>query len=294
MSVNRVLVTGSKGFVGTHLCTSLLGRDIEIIDKDTFGSNNNRLDITNLHQLSSIDKRIQVIVHLGAKTSIHNSMANPYETYYTNLLGTLNLLEFARIKHVGKFINLSTYVYGHPKYLPIDEKHPTDPHSPYNKSKLIAEKVCEFYSHDFGIDIVTLRPFCLYGPQPRPNSLIYSIFDQIENKNGRVLLSGEFTRRDFLFIDDFTKVIEIILDNFPVGYNIFNVGYGSSHTLKEVAEIIARLIEKKIVLEFNNNTSDNATEITDMVADISKISNTFNWKPSISLEKGLEFCISKK
>ena len=158
-----------------------------------------------LRQLFILLLRLRLIIH----------SAFTHDTYYTNLLGTLNLLEFARQKKVTKFINISTYVYGKPQYLPIDEKHPVDPHSPYNKSKLLAEQLCQFYSHDFDIDIVTLRPFYLYGSCPRPNSFIYCILEQIMKKNGKVTLSGESTKRDFLFIDDFLNLIEIVLEKFP-------------------------------------------------------------------------------
>jgi UDP-glucose 4-epimerase len=204
-------------------------------------------------------------------------------------VGTLNLLEFARLRNVRKFIFISTYVYGQPKYLPIDEKHPVDPHSPYNKSKLLAEQLCQNYSHDFGIDVVTLRPFYIYGPGSRSSSFISSAIRQI-NENGKVLLSGEHTKRDFLFISDFVNLLETILDEFPNGYNLYNVGYGTSHTLREVSEILAKLLNKKKITIYYDNKS-RPGDVINMKADISKVSSAFNWKPMVSIDQGLKLMI---
>jgi UDP-glucose 4-epimerase len=286
MKTDKVLVTGSKGFVGKHLCRRLIENGTSIISNSK--NNENNLDVTNMNQLQSI-KKVQAIIHLAAKANVMYSIDKPYETYYTNLLGTLNLLEFTRLRNIRKFIFISTYVYGQPKYLPIDEKHPVSPHSPYNKSKLLAEQLCENYSHDFGIDVVTLRPFCIYGPESRPYSFVSSAIRQI-NENGKVLLSGEHTKRDFLFISDFVNLLEIILDEFPNGYNLYNVGYGTSHTLREVSEIMAKLLnKKKITIDYDNEGRPG--DIINMEADISKVSNTFNWKPMVGIDKGLKLTI---
>lgn len=238
-----------------------------------------------LSRLLTIEQPIETIIHLAAKTSIPGSLNSPLETFYTNLIGTLNLLELARQKKIDRFINVSTYVYGQPKYLPIDEVHPVDPHSPYNVSKLLAEQLCESYSRDFRINVVTLRPFYIYGPHPRPNSFVYNILNQITKKNGKVVLSGEQTRRDFLFVDDFLELIENILNYFPVDYGVYNVGYGKSHLLSEVTHILADLLNKPISIDYDSRMRPG--DITDMIADISKTSDYFKWKPVTTLEQGL-------
>lgn len=204
-------------------------------------------------------------------------------------MGTLNLLEFARIKNIRKFIYVSTYVYGHPQYLPIDEKHIVKPHSPYNRSKLIAEGLCENYSHEFGIDIVTLRPFYVYGPNSRYRSFIPVVIRQIM-KNGKVMLAGDQIKRDFLFVTDFLNFLEMILKVFPNSYNFYNVGYGMSYSLEEVAEKLAKLLGKKITV-YSHNTP--IPDIPDMRADITKVSNAFNWIPSVDIDKGLRLIIKE-
>jgi len=283
MKINKVLVTGSKGFVGRHLCKHLKEIGTTVV---TNTKARNKLDVTKIDQLLTVDD-VEVVIHLAAKTSILNSVKNPYETYYTNILGTLNLLEFARIRNIKKFIYVSTYVYGQPQYLPIDEKHIVEPHSPYNKSKLLAEKLCENYSHDFGINIVTLRPFYVYGPNSRYRSFIPSVIRQIK-KNGKVVLSGDQIKRDFLFVTDFINLLQIILNEFPNGYNFYNVGYGMSYSLKEVAQNLAKLLDKKITVHSNNKT---IADIPDMRADIAKVSKAFNWKPTVDIGKGLKLIV---
>jgi nucleoside-diphosphate-sugar epimerase len=230
---------------------------------------------------------VDAIVHLAAKTSISESFKEPSETYYTNFVGTLNVLEFAKTRNIKKFIYVSTYVYGQPLYLPVDEKHSVNPHSPYNNSKLLAEKICQNYSHYFGINIVTLRPFYVYGPNCRNHSLIPCIIKQIK-KNGKVKLSGKKVKRDFLFVTDFVHLIEKILQDFPKGYNIYNVGYGKSYSLNEVAEGLARLFGMEIEIEFFKVTRP---DVSDMVADIRKVSKEFNWKPTIGIKKGLQLIV---
>ena len=154
---------------------------------------------------------------------------------------------------------------------------------------MLAEQLCQNYSHEFGIDVVTLRPFYIYGPESRSNSFISSAIRQI-NENGKVLLSGKHTKRDFLFISDFVNLLEIILDQFPNGYNLYNIGYGTSHTLRKVSEILAKLLnKKKITIDYDNESRPD--DVINMEADISKVSIAFNWKPMVSIDKGLKLTI---
>jgi UDP-glucose 4-epimerase len=287
MKKSTVLVTGRNGFIGNHLCKCLIEKQIGLIDGDGTGGKNS-LDVTNFHTLLSINRHIKAIIHLAAKTSIVDSFRNPYTTYRTNIVGTFNLLEFARLKKIKKFINVSTYVYGQPQYVPIDENHPIDPHSPYNKSKLLADQLCQFYSRDFDIDVVIVRPFYIYGPGMSSDSFIPSVIRRIR-ETGEVILNGRDITRDFLFIDDFIRLLIMILYKFPKGYNIFNVGSGTYHTLEEVTRIIGRLLNKDFSIQYNS--SHIYTNVSTMQADITKVSDAFKWKPTVNIEKGLRLTI---
>ncbi len=290
MKISKVLVTGTAGFVGYHLCRLLLELGISVVGRSST-NDKNKIDVTDINQLHSIDKSgVDAVVHLAAKTSVNSASKEPYQAYYTNIVGTLNVLEFCRLSNIKKFIFMSSYVYGQPKYLPIDEEHPVNPHSSYHKSKLIAEELCKIYSLDFGMDIVTLRPFLLYGPNAKPYMFISTVIQQIKNY-GNVFLSGKYISRDFLFISDFLDLVTIILNEFPKGYNLYNVGYGESHHLEEVTQILAQLLNKKITINYNNQIRPD--DVTEMIADISKVSNAFQWKPFVEIHEGLEITLQK-
>ena len=172
--------------------------------------------------------------------------------------------------------------------MPIDENHPINPHSPYNKSKVIGEKLCEDYSKIFGIDIVILRIFYLYGNNMKKNTLIRSIIKQI-NDSKTINLSNEKTSRDFLHISDFIELLDKVLNKFPSGYNIYNVGSGTSHTITEISKKIAKLLNKEIQIKYDAEIRKG--DINEMVADITKISKEFNWKPKTDIDEGLTLTI---
>jgi nucleoside-diphosphate-sugar epimerase len=285
----KVFVTGEKGFIGSNIIkyfqkSGITNANNQNNSKKTTKSRINILEKNQLQQIENVD----AIVHLASKTSIKNSINNPYETYYTNIIGTLNILDFAKERKISQIINISTYVYGKPIYLPIDEKHPIHPHSPYNKSKILAENLCKNYSKDYGIDIVTLRPFYIYGPLSNPHSFIPLIIQQIR-KNGKVFLSQENTKRDFLFIDDFINLISKILNNFPEGYNVYNVGSGKSNRLEDIINVIEKIMHQEIEIHYDKSIRPN--DIIEMVADITQITKIFDWKPQIDIEKGLEYTL---
>ena len=281
----KVFVTGDKGFIGTNLTKKFQDKRISFTDYQN--NEKKRINILEKDQFQHIEN-VDAIIHLAAKTSITNSINNPYETYHTNISGTLNVLDFARDRKIKKIINISTYVYGKPVYLPIDEKHPINPHTPYNKSKVISENLCKYYSQDYGISIVTLRPFYIYGPLSNPLSFISAIITQIK-KNGKVFLSHQGTKRDFLFIDDFTNLLLKILNDFPEGYKIYNVGYGKSHSLEEIIKIIEKIVNLKIHIQYDKSIRPN--DITEMVADITKVTKSFDWKPLTNIEEGLRLVL---
>jgi len=280
-----VLVTGNRGFVGTNLIKKLKNK-VHIVPAEL--SNHERIDILRRNQLLGLENT-DIIIHLASKTSIPNSTINPYEYYHTNILGTLNILDFARQNNVNKIVNISTYVYGKPNYFPINENHPINPHSPYTKSKVIAEKLCEFYAQDYGIDVVTLRPFYIYGPSQNELTFIPSIIKQIR-KNGKVILSSRNTKRDFLFVDDFIDLINKLILNFPKGYNTYNVGFGKSYPLERVVEIIRQIFNINVDIEYNSSMRPN--DIVDMVADVTQLEKLYGWKPQIDIETGLRLTLS--
>lgn len=134
-----------------------------------------------------------------------------------------------------------------------------------------------------------MRPFYVYGPDSRNRSLIPSIIRQIQ-KDGKVKLTGKKVKRDFLFVTDFAYLIGKILQDFPNGYNVYNVGYGKSYSLNQIADSLAKLLERKIKIEYSKSSNP---DITDMSADIRKVSKAFNWKPTVDIKNGLQLIVQK-
>jgi UDP-glucose 4-epimerase len=280
---SKILITGANGFVGKNLVNRLKEKEELLVSLE-----GERIDVLNWNHLDRIGK-VDAIIHLAARTSIPESITTPYDTYYSNMVGTLNILELAKKNNIKRIINISTYVYGTPSYLPIDEKHPIKPHSPYNKSKLSSEVLCEYYSNDYEIDIVTLRPFYIYGPMSNPNFFIASAIRQIK-QNKKVFLSKRNTKRDFLFIDDFIDLLIRVWENFPKGYDVFNVGYGQSHTLEETIGIMKKLTGIDIKIEYKE--SERGQDVLEMIANIEKAKTFFGWMPKIDLYEGIKRTIS--
>lgn len=289
----KVLITGENGFIGKRLKQHFQRLGVDIFSNynvnDTNVNINKQINILEKEKLDRLQGNIDVIIHLASKTSIPLSLADPYDTYYTNIIGTLNILEFARNKDINNIINVSTYVYGRPLYNPIDENHPVNPHSPYNKSKLLAEELCSNYSKDYKLNIVTLRPFYIYGPLSKPLSFLPTIIHQIKT-TGKAILSQKNTKRDFLYIDHFVKLILRIINDFPNGYNVYNVGSGKSNSLEDVIEILEKNMQRKVSIDYDESIRPN--DILEMVADIRKVSNKFSWEPEIDLEEGLKRLLS--
>ena len=277
----KVTVTGSSGFVGSHLVKRLKALNYDVVDIDI----KKGIDITNPAKLESVE-HFDVLFHLAAKSYVPDSYKDPWSFFHLNIIGTLNALELCR-KFKARMIFISSYLYGSPQYLPIDENHPVSAFNPYAQSKLICEQLCQSYNRDFQTAVVIVRPFNLYGPGQDKNFLIPTIINQA--KSGKIILNDPVPKRDFLYIDDFVELLVKLIDYNNSGCQIFNAGSSKSFSVREIAEIICQLINTNISIEFTNQKRPN--EIADTVADISKAKELLGWQPKISFEEGLKFLI---
>lgn len=276
ISQKRILVTGSEGMFGKCLVEELKKKNCKVILFDKAQG-----DVTDWDSVKNI-KQVDMICHLAAIPSVAYSFENPLEVMGVNALGTLNLLELARKYKVEKFIFISSYLYGNPQYLPIDEKHPLQPGSPYAYSKLAAETFCESYHEAFNLPMVIFRPFNVYGPNQK-DMLIPTIIRQLDSE--KIVLKDIEPKRDFVFISDVMSAIISALELDISGYEIFNIGNGKSYSVREVCEIIFKLTKKRVTLLDLKQRRPN--EIMDCVADITKAKAILGWEPKISLTEGL-------
>jgi UDP-glucose 4-epimerase len=272
--MTKILVTGSRGFIGKQVIKKL--KKSEII---TDSIDSKRIDLKNIEEVMRLSES-DVVIHLAGKTT----KGLDWEEYFdNNVLGTLNILEYCIVKKIKKMIFVSSYVYGNPKYLPINEKHPIEPHNPYTKSKYLAEQLCEFYAKNSDLKIIILRPFNIFGKTLPKDFLISNLLKSIKT-NEKITIINKDSRRDFLHINDFVDVILKIKD-FDFKFEIFNVGSGKSYSFNEVIKKIEDISMERLHLEYEENKENFIEEIT---ADISKINNKIKWFPKISFDEGLK------
>ncbi|MEO5358390.1 MAG: NAD(P)-dependent oxidoreductase [Nitrospirae bacterium YQR-1] len=273
---HNILVTGSSGFIGKRLTARLLSEGYEL---SVFNRNCGDISSKDIIKFEHIEH----VLHLAAKTFVPESWKEPYGFYNTNVMGTHNVLEFCR-KHGCSMTFVSSYIYGIPKELPVNEQHPVNPGNPYSHSKYMAEELCRFYADNFKIKVTIIRPFNIYGPGQNDSFLIPAIIKQaVDTSTGTIEVMDLPPRRDFLYVEDFVDALMLTINNNTS--SVYNVGAGYSLSVAEVIRTILKTLntDKKIVS--TNVTREN--EINDVVADIAKIQNELNWAPRYSFDEGI-------
>lgn len=274
----NVLVTGSSGFVGRYLVDRLRKEGARVFCFDITDGK----DITQWTDWETI-AGADAVFHLAAITFVPTSQANPRNTYHINLTGTVNALEYCRL-HGARIVFASSYVYGNPDYLPVDEKHPVNPTNPYARSKVAGELICESYSKDFNVKCVVLRPFNIFGPGQRDDFLIPEIVGQIKSRD-QVTLKDLTPRRDLLYISDAVDAYVKAASYDGSNFEVFNIGFGKSFSVRAVAETLIRLSKKDMPL--TSLETKRRGEISETVADIRKAKELLAWEPVVAIDQGL-------
>jgi nucleoside-diphosphate-sugar epimerase len=279
----KYLITGGKGFIGTHLFNQLVsnGHECFVLDIENMG-------VLNKENFTCFQKKkIDVVIHLASKTHVPESWEEPEEYLEFNYLGTLNTIEFCR-KNKAKMIYVSSYMYGKPDYLPIDENHKLRVNNPYALSKKLSEQVCEFYAKNFNVPAIIIRPFNIYGPNQRKEFLIPEMLNKILFGN-EVQVKDIDPKRDYLYIDDFINAICSITE-VKTDFEVYNVGYGKSYSVEDIIKLAQRIANKE-EMEIIVKGERRKNEIMDVVADIKKLKDQTGWEPKVSLAEGLNLII---
>lgn len=274
-----IAITGSDGFVGKYLLNTLKKRnDINIIPIDiTQGIN-----ACNWDEVKDI--AADVYIHLANKSFVPDSYNNPHSFYDVNLKSTLNMLELCRING-AKLIYLSSYVYGAPEYLPIDENHPIKAFNPYAQTKVMCESMCEGYARDFSVPIIVFRPFNIYGVGQSENFLLPMMVKQM--KTGKIQVKDDRPKRDYVHVRDVVQAIECAIDYTPQqvkSCEIINIGSGTSYSVKEIVDILISLSNTQI--DYSATGETRPSEIMDTIANVDKLKQ-IGWQQKVSLKEGL-------
>ena len=307
----KVLVTGGSGFIGSHLVEKLvsLGADVRVLGHY---NSQNRLGLLDtlpdeikekirviwgdIKEAESVEKAGQdcrVIFHLAALVGIPYSYRQPQDVVMTNVIGTLNVLKFARDSGAEKVVITSTSeVYGTARYVPIDENHPLQGQSPYSASKIAADKITESFYCTYDLPVAVCRPFNTYGPGQSMRAVIPTIITQALSR-GEVRLGALSPTRDFTFVrDTVAGFIKIAESPRTVG-EVINIGSGFEISIGDLALKICALTGKNVpVVSEEARQRPEKSEVNRLFAANKKARELVGWQPQVSLDDGLKQTIS--
>lgn len=310
----KVLVTGADGFIGSHLCESLVAAGAEVralVYYNAYGSLGWLEDIApaslDAMQVVAGDirdpyfmgramKGIEMVFHLAALIAIPHSYRAPLSYVHTNAEGTVNVLEAALQHGVGRFLHTSTSeVYGTAQYVPIDERHPLSSQSPYAASKVGADQLALAFHRSYGLPIVTLRPFNTYGPRQSARAVIPTILSQLLDGHREIHLGAPEPTRDFLFVEDNAAgyiAAARAPDAAVVGETI-NLGTGREVSIGDLATLCAELVDPDArVLLDPQRLRPKDSDVLRLCADATKAHERLAWRAAVPLREGLERTIA--
>jgi len=302
----RILVTGGAGFIGSHLVEKLLSADHEVVILDDFNdfydpqikqaniagfAKDVSVCHVDLRENDSVRtvfgrEKVDAVVHLAARAGVRPSIQFPRLYYDTNVLGTLHLLEAARVTGVQRFIFASSSsVYGASKTVPFSEdQHLTQTISPYGATKIGGEFLCSTYSHLYQMRVVALRYFTVYGPRQRPDLAIHQFTRRIYAGQPIDQFGDGSTRRDYTYIDDIIQGTMAALDYDGPLYDMFNLGESQTIQLKELISAIENVLGKRAKI---NELPEQPGDMPRTYADISKARKLLGYNPATKLSEGL-------
>ncbi len=300
-----VLVTGADGFIGSHLVQALLDKGLRVRALAQYNSFNSwgwledihcdRLevvcgDVRDPDFCRHITRETGTVFHLAALIAIPYSYVAPDSYVDTNIKGTLNMLQAARDEGADRIVVTSTSeVYGTAQYVPIDEKHPRQPQSPYSATKIGADALAKSFYNAFDLPVVIARPFNTYGPRQSARAIIPTIITQIAN-GAREIKVGDLTpTRDFNYVADTAAGFIALAEAPGIEGREINIATGTEVTMKETLETIARLMDADVSFVTDpQRLRPSKSEVFRLCGDNTLITSLTDWRPAHSLEDGLQ------
>ncbi|MEZ5336526.1 MAG: GDP-mannose 4,6-dehydratase [Methanolobus sp.] len=295
--MKKALITGGIGQVGSYLVDSMHD-DYEITVLDNLSSGKEPVLPDNVtfvkedirsETAKELASEFDIIIHTAAQISVARSMDDPVFDADNNVFGTINLLEGARTGNPERFIYISSAaVYGNPEYLPVDEKHPQNPMSPYGASKFCGEKYCTMYQRAYGLPTVCIRPFNIYSPRQDPSNpysgVISKFIGRVREGLAPIIFGDGEQTRDFVSAHDVVNMIKLLAKGNGDDGEVYNVGTGEVTSVNELAGTILDICGKDMEIEYRDTMPG---DIKHSYADISK-AKKIGYKPLMDLYKGLE------
>jgi NAD dependent epimerase/dehydratase len=301
-----VVVTGSDGFIGSHLVERLLDEGAQVRALCLYNSEGSLgwLDSLEPGRREEIDVRLgdirdpgfvrdlvdgqELVLHLAALIAIPYSYVAPRSFVETNVLGTQNVLEAVRAAGC-RMINTSTSeVYGTPDEIPIRESHALKGQSPYSASKIAADKLCEAYALSFGTRVATLRPFNTFGPRQSLRAVIPTVLAQLLAGADTIHLGSLSPRRDFTYVSDTVDgFIKAATHDLGPG-EVVQLGTGTTVSIGELVELCQRVVGTSVdVTTDEERVRPARSEVEVLLSDPSRAAERIEWTPTVDLEEGL-------
>ncbi|HZG43026.1 MAG TPA: NAD-dependent epimerase/dehydratase family protein [Longimicrobium sp.] len=314
MSDSTLVVTGGAGFIGSHLCQRLLDRGHTVVLVDCFDSfydpavkRRNVRELAPAGRLRVVEADIQdaagleagvraaggegadAVVHLAARAGVRPSIDDPLLYSRVNLDGTVSTLDMARRLGIGRFVfGSSSSVYGNNPKVPFSEDDPVDrPISPYAATKRGGELLCHTYAHLYGLSVVCLRFFTVYGPRQRPDLAIHKFARLMAAGQPIPLFGAGDTRRDYTYVDDILHGIEGALaytGRHPGGFQIVNLGESDTVPLSRLVRLLGEALGVQPRIE---HLPMQPGDVDQTFADISRARALLGYEPRVRIEEGI-------
>lgn len=308
--MHHILVTGADGFIGSHLVDLLLSQGYKVRALCQYNSFNywgcleGKGEEPNLEIVCGdvrdaafcrhIAQGVDTIFHLAALIAIPYSYVAPESYVDTNVTGTLNICQAAKELGVKRLIVTSTSeVYGTAMYVPIDEKHPRQPQSPYSATKIGADAIAKSFYNAFNLPVVIARPFNTYGPRQSARAIIPTIISQIANGERRIKVGDLTPTRDFNFVEDTCRGFLALAQTEGIEGEEFNIATGEEISMGDTLNLIARLMGADVEYVVDaDRLRPSRSEVFRLCGDNTKITTLTDWHPRVTLREGLSRTIA--
>lgn len=307
--MKQILVTGADGFIGSHLTELLLSEGYSVRALAQYNSFNNWGWLENISHpdlevvcgdvrdadfCRHITAGCDTVFHLAALIAIPYSYIAPGSYVDTNIKGTLNMCQAARDLGVNRLLVTSTSeVYGTARYVPIDEKHPKQPQSPYSATKIGADAIALSFHNAFELPVTVVRPFNTFGPRQSARAIIPTIITQIAAGERRIKVGDLTPTRDFNYVTDTCRGFLAIARAEGLEGMEINIATGKEVSMQATLEMIASLMNADVEwVRDPERIRPAGSEVFRLLGDNTKITTLTDWRPEVSLSQGLETTIA--